>query len=268
VVSNSYPKAEDHSMNETVRSALALVRSAELARRDGAGRAPERIDAVLAIIADHWKQRPDLRLGELVHYAARQQGLPDSYGVEDAQLLIALDRRYADLLAPGTTAALAIESGTPAPDPAPASAAPQSAPPEFVAPPITHDLTPHFDYAGAPDATAAVSDGNLASEVNALLSAVYPAARVTSVTGTHPMVAVGAIGNEYLFRLEFERNTAILKLMLSSAESIEVLRVAMDDVTRRPDAGSLSAGKLCGVLNSLIRDARRVIESGSLSPAG
>lgn len=256
-------------MNETVRSALALVRSSELARRDGAGRAPERIDAVLAVIADHWKQRPDLRLGELVHYAARQHGLPDSYGVEDAQLLTALDRRYAELLAPGTTASLAIESGTqsPAPAPAPAPTPPQSAPPEFVAPTITHDLTPDFDYVGAPDATTAVADGNLASEVNALLSAVYPAARVTSVTGTHPMVAVGAIGDEYLFRLEFERNTAILRLMLSTAESIEVLRVAMDDVTRRPDAGSLSAGKLCGVLNSLIRDARRVIESGSLSPA-
>ena len=261
-------------MNETVRSALALVRNSELARRDGAGRAPERIDAVLAVIADHWKQRPDLRLGELVHYAARQHGLPDSYGVEDAQLLTALDRRYAELLAPGPTGSLAIESAAPvpaapAPTPtAPAPTAPESTLPDFVAPTITHDLTPDFDYAGAPDTTAAVADGNLASEVNALLSAVYPAARVDSVTGAHPMVAVGAIGNEYLFRLEFERNTAILKLMLSTAESIEVLRVAMDDVTRRPDAGSLSAGKLCGVLNSLIRDARRAIESGSLSPAG
>jgi hypothetical protein len=264
VATYGYPKAEDHSMNETVRSALALVRSSELARRDGAGRAPERIDAVLAVIADHWKQRPDLRLGELVHYAARQHGLPDSYGVEDAQLLTALDRRYADLLVPGSTTSLAIESAAPAPAPT----APQSTPPDFVAPTITHDLTPDFDYAGAPDTTAAVADGSLAGEVNALLSAVYPAARVDSVTGTHPMVAVGAIGNEYLFRLEFERNTATLRLMLSTAGSIEVLRVAMEDVTRRPDAGSLSAGKLCGVLNSLIRDARRVIESGSLSPAG
>jgi hypothetical protein len=236
-------------MNETIRSALALVRSSELARRDGAGRAPERIDAVLAVIADHWKQRPDLRLGELVHYAARQHGLPDSYGLEDAELLTALDRRYADLLAPGATASLAIESAAPAPA-------------------ISHDLTPDFDYAGVADTPVAVADGNLASEVNTLLSAVYPAARVTSVTGTHPMVAVGAIGDEYLFRLEFERNTAILRLMLSTAGSIEVLRVAMDDVTRRADAGSLSAGKLCGVLNSLIRDARRAIESGSLSPAG
>lgn len=258
-------------MNETVRSALALVRSSELARRDGAGRAPERIDAVLAVIADHWKQRPDLRLGELVHYAARQHGLPDSYGVEDAQLLTALDRRYADLLAPGPTASLAIESAAPvpaAPAPTPGPAAPESTLPDFVAPTITNDLAPGFDYAGVPDATVAAADGNLASEVNALLTAVYPAAKVTSVTGAHPMVAVGAIGDEYLFRLEFERNTAILKLMLSTAESIEVLRVAMDDVTRRPDAGSLSAGKLCGVLNSLIRDARRAIESGSLSPAG
>ncbi|WP_193510074.1 hypothetical protein [Cryobacterium sp. BB736] len=249
-------------MNETIRSALALVRSSELARRDGAGRAPERIDAVLAVIADHWKQRPDLRLGELVHYAARQHGFPDSYGVEDAELLTALDRRYAELLAPGTTASLAIEPSAPAVPaaPAPAPSEPESTLPDFVAPVL--------DYPGVPDAPVAVADGDLANEVNTLLSAVYPAARVASVTGTHPMVAVGAIGDEYLFRLEFERNTAILRLMLSTAETIEVLRVAMEDVTRRPDAGLLSAGKLCGVLNSLIRDARRAIESGTLSPAG
>jgi uncharacterized protein YihD (DUF1040 family) len=47
-------------------------------------RDPERIDRILALLAEHWKANPDLRLGQIVVNAARGvRSWPDVFNVED-----------------------------------------------------------------------------------------------------------------------------------------------------------------------------------------
>ena len=45
-----------------------------------------RIDRVLALLGTHWKQHPDLRLGQIVSNIAQRQGIADVFYMEEAAI--------------------------------------------------------------------------------------------------------------------------------------------------------------------------------------
>ncbi|WP_436700095.1 hypothetical protein [Nocardioides sp. BYT-33-1] len=59
-------------------------------------RDPQRIDDVLAAVAEAWRRNPDLRLGQLIYTAAAEAAAhplapcPELFYIEDGELLDAL----------------------------------------------------------------------------------------------------------------------------------------------------------------------------------
>jgi hypothetical protein len=68
-----------------------LARLEKLARKsDRGGRPAARIDPLLAELAEEWKKCPDMRLGQLLLFAA---GDSDLFDIEDEQLMKGLRRK-------------------------------------------------------------------------------------------------------------------------------------------------------------------------------